>query len=109
MVETFAINGKVYKAKEFDFNLFCELERYGVQIEDIGEKNLLMLRTYLAICGGLSVEQAGKEIESHVINGGELKELAEVMNKGLESSDFFRSLIKRAEEENPETQEEEKE
>ncbi len=98
-MNTFTVNGKEYKAKAFDFNLVCDLEDMGISIEEMGVKKISTLRAYFALCTGRGVKYAGEEMESHFINGGDFIEIAEAMNREMEISDFFQTLIKRTEKE----------
>ena len=94
MVKLFTVNGKSYRAKEFDFNLLCDLEEQGLRLEDIDKKPMSLIRTYLAFCANITKEQAGKEIENHLINGGEFNDVIETMSEAMNESGFFRSMRK---------------
>ena len=102
-MRTFQINNKLYKAKEFDFNFLCELEEQGLSLEEIEKKPFSLIRTYLAFCGNLNKELAGKEIEKHVENGGKLNDVTDVLSAMMEDSGFFRSLNSQTEESEEET------
>lgn len=93
-MKTFEVNGKKYVARAFDFNLVCELEEAGVSLSDIAKKPMSTVRAYFSLCHGGGVENAGKEIEQHIIAGGNLDNVIVAMNEELEKSDFFRSLTK---------------
>lgn len=93
----FVVNEKEYVAKPFDFNLVCDLEDYGFSMEEMGSKKIKAVRAYFAICAGLTVEQAGKEIEQHVISGKDISDITVAMNEEMEKSDFFRALFKATE------------
>jgi len=92
MTKIFNVNGKSYKAKEFDFNLLCDLEEQGLSLEDIDKKPMSLIRTYLAFCGNLTKEQAGKEIEAHLASGGKFNDVVEAMSDQMNNSGFFRSI-----------------
>ena len=53
--------------------------------------------------------EIGQELESHMIAGGNWDGLVEVMNLEREESNFFRTLMQRAEESNAEKTEEKSE
>lgn len=91
-MNTFTLNGKEYRTKAFDFNLICDLEDQGVHMEQAANKPLSMMRAYFGICADLDLEQAGKEIASHMEKGGTMDELGEAMGREIEESDFFRSI-----------------
>lgn len=99
-MRTFVINNQTYKAKEFDFNLVCDLEDMGISMNDANNKPMSLTRAYFALCTGQGKEYAGKEMEQHLINGGSFDDLTDAMSKEMEESDFFRNLNKSKEKEN---------
>ena len=103
MTKTFEVNGRIYKAREFDFNFLCDLEEQGLSLEEVEKKPMSLVRTYFMFCAGISKENAGKEIEEHIAKGGEFNDLVEVISQQMQDSGFFRSLNKRAEEGEEET------
>ena len=103
MDKIISINGKTAIAKEFDFNLICDLEDMGISVDAMGSKPMSLLRAYIGKCFGVSIEQAGKEMESHIIGGGKFDDIMETMSAKMEESDFFRSLSKTTEEDAPKT------
>ena len=83
--------------------MLCDLEEQGLSLEDIDKKPMSLIRTYLAFCGNLTKEQAGKEVEEHVENGGAFTDILEAMSAQMTDSGFFRSLNKGRAEETEET------
>lgn len=111
MVNRFSINGVTYTAKPFDFDLVCELETFGVSISTFSKMGMSLLRAYFAICADLDKEDSAKEIQEHLIKGGNLDDISNAMAKEMDASDFFRALANRKQEdedENPATSEDEK-
>ena len=102
----FKLNGKEYNAKGFTFNTVCELEDCGFSMGDMQRKPMSMVRAYLSICLNTSLEVAGKEMEEHIVSGGNFEEIMKVITEEMNDSDFFQNLNKRAEEEIGEKQEE---
>lgn len=102
----FRLNGKEYVAKAFDFNTVCDLEDFGFSMSDIEGKPMSMVRAYLALCIGKSLHEAGKEMEMHIVNGGNFDDIMNVITKEMNESGFFRNLNQRAEEETAEVSEE---
>lgn len=92
MNRTFTINNKLYKAKAFDFNLLCDLEEQGLSLDDIEKKPMSLIRTYIAFCGNVTKEIAGREIEAHFIGGGNFDDVSKVLASEMEDSGFFRAL-----------------
>ncbi len=103
MIKTFQINNKMYTAKDFDFNLLCDLEELGLSLDDIEKKPMSLIRTYFMFSSGLTKEEAGREIEAHIANGGQLADVVNVMSDKMNESGFFRSINQRAEEGEDET------
>lgn len=103
-MRTFTVNNKEYKTKPFDFNLICDLEDMGVSMEEMERKSMSMVRGYFGLCAGIGRNASGAELQAHIINGGDFADLLKAMSEEMNSSDFFRSLNKRAEEEVAENQ-----
>lgn len=97
-MNTFTLNGNTIVAKEFNFNTVCELDNYGVSMQDIGSKPMAFVRAYLAYCMNDSLEMAGQAINDHVVSGGNLDDIFSVINKEMESSGFFRAMDRGQEE-----------
>ena len=91
-MDKITINGKVYKAKDLDFNFLCSLGDEGIDIGDVAKKIFPAIRVYVASCMNVDVETAGEEINKHIINGGNFDQITEVFNAKAEESDFFRAL-----------------
>ena len=88
------LNGRSYKAAEFDLNLLCDFEDRGITVEQIDGKMFNVIRQYVASSMGVDAKTAGIEISKHLENGGSLEDLAEQMNAAMEDSGFFRSISK---------------
>lgn len=101
-MKTFTVNGKTYKAKEFDFNLVCDLEDEGISIEMMDKKPMSMIRAYFRLCSGRTKQDAGEQIENHIIAGGSMNDVADAMGDAMENSGFFRALREKAQEDAPE-------
>lgn len=101
----FTLNGKTYFAKKFTFNMICDMDEMGIDVDRAMQRPLILARVYIAICGGITLEEAGNEIEKHMISGGTMDEIGEVIKKEVVESDFFRSMYG-LEKETQETQEE---
>lgn len=91
------INSKKYEIPEIDFNFICETENKGVSLFSMEDKPLGVLRAFLATCMDTDAETAGKEIEEHLIKGGNLEVALESMTEALEKSNFFQKLVEREE------------
>lgn len=94
--ENITVNGRVYRAKELDFNFLCSLGENGIDISDIDKKMLPALRVYVAFCMDTSVEEAGDELSHHIIGGGNFEDIVSTFGAKAEDSDFFRALNKTA-------------
>lgn len=102
------VNGRVYPAKEITFNTICDFEDMGIPMAEIESKSTMLIRAYTAMCMGKKPEQAGSELEQHVLNGGSFDEVADVLRQAIEESGFFQALSKRAETKDSESQTETK-
>lgn len=92
MKRLFTINGRQYTAAEVDFNFICDLEDMGISIKSFNSKPTAVARAYFALCANVSKEVAGAELQAHMLKGGKLEELYEVLGAQIEESDFFRAL-----------------
>lgn len=91
-MNTFTLNGNTYIAKRFDFNLICDLDDFGINMQDIGKKPMATLRAYIALSANVSIDMAGEMMQEHMINGGNFDDVSKVMSKEMQDSDFFRHL-----------------
>lgn len=92
MTKIVHVNGKTYKAAEMTFNNVCKMEEMDAPVT-LGQKvSFSLLRGYLALCMNTSKENAGDELEKHIVNGGSMDELADAMASAIEESDFFRKM-----------------
>lgn len=95
-MENFKLNGRVYKAREVDFNFVAMLGENGIFVTEITKKILPSLRVYVAFCmNSDDLEMAGNEINLHIINGGALDDITAVFVEKLNDSDFFQALSSR--------------
>ncbi len=104
MQKEIVINGKAYPTKEITFNTVCQFEDMGIPMSEIEAKSIMFVRAYAAMCMEKKADQAGDEIEKHVMNGGSIDELADVLRQAVEESGFFQALSKRAETADSESQ-----
>ena len=87
------INGKEYTVDEITFNDMCALEKLGVNLMT-GELNMLSVsRGIVAWVTKTDLHTAGKTIEEHVINGGDILSIYTEMMKAMEKSDFFQKVV----------------
>lgn len=94
------INGNKVEAKAFDYNLMCDLEEMGAPMASMKSSPSNFTRAYIAICMGVTAEEAGLELQKYLIDGGKMETIVNVMNKQMEDSDFFQALSKGTEEKN---------
>ncbi len=85
------INGKTYKMPELSFNTMCQLEDMGISLADFEKKPMAAIRGFLALAIG-DTETAGRELEAHIISGGDFTEIVEEITKAVQESGFFRAL-----------------
>lgn len=92
MNKQFTINNKKYNVLPFSFNTMCDLEDMGTPLQMAGKAPTSTLRAYFALCAGIDKDEAGYEIQQHILNGGTLEELSDVFGDELDKSDFFQAL-----------------
>lgn len=91
----FTVNGTEYEGAKYDYNTHCDLSEMGVNALEIRKKPESVARAYFAISSGLSTQEAGEEIEKHIIGGGDLSGIIIALLQEMDQSDFFRSITKR--------------
>lgn len=97
MERLITVNGKTFKAAEFTFNTICQLESMGLSLDNISSMPMSMIRGYIAISAKITAEQAGQEMEQHIINGGNFEDVGAVMSAQIEDSGFFQTLSQKTE------------
>ena len=102
-MEKITVNGRVYQAQEIDFNFVCRLEAEGIELSKMGKSAMNLAKVYAAYCMGVDSDIAGNEIQEHMVKGGDLSDIMDVIAKKLDESDFFRSISKKSEETASET------
>lgn len=93
------INGKTYLGAELNFNNVCRMEEMDAPITLGAKVSFSLMRGYLALCMNTSKENAGEELEKHILGGGNFDELSEAMAESIEQSDFFRAMSENQEQE----------
>lgn len=86
------LNGRKIRAAECDFNFVAMLSENGIELNQLSKKMIPTVRVYVAHCMGVDVEMAGEYINQHVIGGGNLEQIMEVLSKKFEDSGFFRAI-----------------
>ena len=96
-MKTFVVNGTKYNAKPFTYNVVCDLEEMGISLQEMQKKPMSIVRAYFAVCANTDLQYAGEEIEKHVLAGGDLVEVMQIMSDEMEQSDFFRAMSEQQE------------
>lgn len=105
MADFIKLNGRTVRAADVDFNFVADLQENGIDLNKMGRKIIPTLRVYVAKCFDVDVETAGDMIQAHMVNGGKLDGIMEVLGKKVEESDFFQILGATAETESIEKSE----
>lgn len=90
------VNNKSIIVKPIDFEAICALEDLGFDIANVRKKLFGSYRCVLAYNADISLEEASKEIENHIKNGGKLNDLYPFVEAIL-NSDFFKSMLANSE------------
>ena len=85
----FTINGTEYEGAKYDYNTHCDLKDMGIDISKFTKNPEGIIRAYLAVSSGMDLRMAGNEINEHLINGGSLDEIMEVLANEVNNSGFF--------------------
>ena len=95
----FKINGKEYNGAKFNYNTYCSLSEMGIPVDKLLTDPFVGVRGYLAISGDMTVQEAGNELEAHLINDGDLSEISKVFADEIKASGFFQKLLSKVTEE----------
>lgn len=86
------LNGKEYKIKDVDFDGMCELEELGLSLTTVKNKPLTAFRALVSYYCDLPLDEAAKEIEEHLKNGGDFTKIYSDLVERLSESGFFRLI-----------------
>ena len=88
------INGKEYEEKVFDFEALAKLEECGCTFEDLVdvEKPMALVIGLVAWILDCKKKKAIKEINEHILKGGKMKELYDILD-AAKDSDFLKALM----------------
>lgn len=89
-MRTITVNGKNYVARDFDFNMICDITDEGIDTKKISKAPMSFVRFYVASCMNVPKEIAGLEIQEHLKKGGKLDEIMNVIAEKMDESEFFR-------------------
>ena len=98
MAKTVEINGTVYDVPELNFNAIAELAENGIDIFDrkVGKKSTLsIVRGIAAWIMGCDVEEAGNEIQAHMIENGDLPPIIDLFREEVNNSVFIKKLVEK--------------
>lgn len=84
------INGKTYAIPTVDFSVIAKLEEYGIELKNMDKRPLGFVAGMVAVAMNCSYDDALKEINEHLKNGGDLKEISAEANEAIQKSDFFK-------------------
>ena len=87
------INGREYDIPKVDFDAICALEENGVYLLNMDQKNpklATMIRGLVAWIMDVSNEEASREIQAHLVNGGDLVGIMTSVTQAVQNSGFFR-------------------
>lgn len=87
------INGNKYDIPEVNFDSICELEERGVNLLNPDTNNAklaTMCRGLAAWIMGTDVYTASRELEAHVMNGGNILDIINGVTDAINNSGFFK-------------------
>lgn len=96
---TITINNKDYKIKKFDFGALVKLEECGIGLNDL--TNMRNMKKPFTLIVGLIAwiidgdkEEATKELNEHISNGGKLEDILKVVEV-IKDDDFFQKAMQK--------------
>lgn len=91
----YKINGKEYNSKRFDFEALVKFEECGVGLKDLQKvsKPMTLIVGLVAWIADLDKDDAIKEVNEHIENGGQLQEILKIL-ESIKDSDFFLKAMK---------------
>lgn len=98
-MSTIKLNGKNFPIKKIDFAALGALEELGVTIAVLKEPQkyyFKMITALVAFTEDITRDEATKEIELHLENGGAFTDFQPLI-ESIGDSDFFQKMARRAE------------
>lgn len=89
----FTLNNHEYETKPIDFKAMVKLEQMGFDMDSIGQKTMSSISILVAYHIDKSTNKAIELIQEHLDNGGDIDELAKVL-EDFGNSDFFQQMQK---------------
>lgn len=108
MQRTVTINKNTYTIPEVTFDAICQLEENGVYLLSMGsnERNLAtMLRGLVAWIMDTDLQTASREIQAHIMSGGNIGDILEAATDSISDAGFFKQVAGAEETEPAEVQE----
>ena len=98
IMKKFSVNGQEFESVELDFNFFCDIEdKFGISKEKFLMDEMRAIRVYLAMCADITLKEAGKLIEEHIMGGNDLTEIGNALSEEIENSGFIKWLMEQGE------------
>ncbi len=86
------INEREYEIPQVNFDAICELEENGVKLVGVNAKDMKLLSTIRGLAAwimGVDTATASRELEEHILGGGDITEIMTAFMKEAEKSGFF--------------------
>ncbi len=87
------INGKEYNLGEITFKTMCDLESMGINVSNMMDKPMNTILAFATIAIG-SKEVAEKEMNEHLINGGDFNSIVSSIQEAMLASGFMKAVQK---------------
>lgn len=84
------------EAKDFEYDLILDLEDAGITIAEMMKKPMKLLRAYISVCSGKSLNETSELIKN---NPKCIVAAIETMNAKMDEATFFREMFEGEEEE----------
>ena len=84
------INGTDYTAPALNVGNVCQLEEWGLQVDNLASRPLGFLAGYVALAiGGKTLEEGEAAIDAHLASGGKLDDITAALNTAISTSGLF--------------------
>lgn len=101
------LNDKEFELADLNFHTVCDIQRkYGVDIIKINDQMFPFIEAYIAYSANVSLEDAGKMVDSHLASGGSFNEFVQYVSERIKEGSFFQAASRETAKKEAETNQE---
>lgn len=94
MSNTFKVNGKEIIGAEITFGTVRKMTKLGVDFNNITADLPGLVSAYVTVSTHASQDTVDRELQAHIVNGGNFDEILDAFQNEMDESDFFQALAK---------------